>query len=265
MPAIQPARLKKDTSALAEVYARPEHFMQALNDFFEFYADRVQRPGTTSSAATILPTFNLAAPVMRQLMVSIKPAAAQSWEYTLQLTQKLWSAGTLEHRLAAGALLGGLGAAHSEEIIARLNTWIQSGIDNLLLETLLRDTLSGLPPASLDRFFVVVEGWLADKEPAQQILGLRALSAITRLPQFQNIPRIFQLLSPFMHSLPPALRPYLLELVELLARRTPQETAHFLQQNLLLKSNPATGWLLRQVLPVFPPDLREQLKPLAKS
>jgi hypothetical protein len=58
----------------------------------------------------------------------------------------------------------------------------------------------------------------------------------------------------------------LLDILEVLAIRSPEETSYFLRQTLYLPNSSDTPWLIRQVLHNFPPEnqitLRREIKSL---
>ena len=58
----------------------------------------------------------------------------------------------------------------------------------------------------------------------------------------------------------PALRQDLLDVLAVLAHRSPKETAFFLRQTMDMPSATDTSWLIRQTLNEFPEDVQESLR-----
>jgi hypothetical protein len=100
---------------------------------------------------------------------------------------------------------------------------------------------------------------LAGSTVLSQQIGLRALLPLISEGNFENIPAIFRLITPFTRELPAPLRPDLLDIIKALARRSPKETAYFLRQNLELPGSTDTAWIIRQSLRQFDSETRDSL------
>jgi hypothetical protein len=89
---------------------------------------------------------------------------------------------------------------------------------------------------------------------------MRALLPLVEDPAFTNLPPVFRLLSPYVQNMPASVQVDLQVVMEMLAQRTPVETAFFFRQVLSLSNKPATARLVRRCLPHFGPDQQAGLR-----
>ena len=78
-----------------------------------------------------------------------------------------------------------------------------------------------------------------------------------------NLPKVYKLLKPKLAEAPNTLRPYLLDLLRPLARRSPQEVAYILRTELAQSpSNKHLIWLTRRAMDALPAEQQAKLKSL---
>jgi hypothetical protein len=261
MPAIQLARLKIQAVQLAERFSDPGAFGRALHDLLDFYADRTYRPGQAGEPPPLLTAYIVPQPVIRQILKELAPYAGQDRPAALALCDALWAEPVYEFRLLAASLLGLVTVEPREEILARVVAWANPSTELRLLRALLTAGLARFRRERPEAYLLQVEAWLRAEETYLQHLGLQALVALLSDGEFDNLPAVFRLLTPLARSAPAGLRPDLLEVIQRLAGRSPQETAFFLRQNLAPKAeHPGAAWLARQSLAAFPPELESGLR-----
>ncbi|HNB51449.1 MAG TPA: hypothetical protein PK530_05880, partial [Anaerolineales bacterium] len=110
------------------------------------------------------------------------------------------------------------------------------------------------------QFVEIVREWIGDTHVELQILGAKALLPLAENPNFDNLPQIYRLIQPRMIDASPVLRGHLAAVIRALATRSPLETAHFLNQVLIVSANPGIAWITRQVMGLFPETTQERLK-----
>lgn len=261
MPAIQLARLKIQAARLAERFADPAAFVRGLHDLLDAYADRAYRPGREGEPPPLLVSYNTPPPVLRQALVEVEPLAAQDRGAGLALCDALWQQPYYEFRLLAIQLLGKVEPEPEAELLERARAWAVPGTELRLLKALFLHGLARLRQASPERFLGLAQRWLVSEEAFNRHLGLLALQALLSEPEFENIPALFHAITPLVRAAPTPLRPDLQEVIELLARRSPGETAFFLRQNLAMEmDNPGTAWLTRHCLHAFPGEFQASLR-----
>lgn len=265
MPAIQLMRLHRQTAALAEKFEQPYDFVRALNNLLDEYADRIHRPGQAGEPPPLLPTFYVPKPVLHQIIVDLSPRAATQPETALSLCDLLWEQSSLEMRLIAIALLAQIPTQSPETVLKRIQAWASAVKEERLTVALVQQGLAKIRREATQTLLQWIEVWLASSEQALQVLALRALRSLTDEPDFENLPALFKMFTPFVRVAPLHLQPYIIELTIALAKRSPHETAYFLRQNLEAPENPDTPWLIRRVLRIFPENIQATLRDSLKN
>lgn len=260
MPAIQPARLKQQAALLAEAYEQPQNFLRSLHHLMEAYADRAHRPGQAGKPPPLLSAYHVRPPVLRQILHELAAQAREDPAPAFVLCDALWAEPVLEFRLLAAALIGRLPVTPPEPVLDTIQAWLSSRPEERILATLINQGLERMRAEQPERMLAQIESWLASPEPFLRQVGLRALQPVVANPDFKNLPFLFRLVSPMVRVAPSGLRPYLLDVVEALAQRSPQETAFFLRQCLETPESPDAPWVIRQVFRSIPADLQDDLR-----
>jgi hypothetical protein len=264
MPAIQPARLKAQALQLTEQFTQPYDFVRELTDLLNSYADHTFRHGKEGEPLPLLAAFNTPPQVIRQVWLAISPFISLNPQAALELSDALWLQRYLEHRILATDILGQLPIDYETDVLKRVQTWIRNESEDQLIEALLGRSFKGLRANSFQVISDLAEQWLADPELQNKRLGLRLLHSLASDLSFDNLPVIFRLLSPYLRITPPALRPDVIAVLQILINRTPSETAYLLQQHLTAPDNLNSAWLLRQVITEFPPEFQTGLRSVIK-
>jgi len=260
MPAIQLARLKIQCVQLVESADSPAAFCAKLDQLLDFYADRSRHPARAGEPPPIIRAYHVPQPVLKQIMNEIKPFTAKHPRAALALCDQLWQTPCLEFRMLSATILGVLPAEYKTEVLDRAHNWMRSESVNLIIEAILDQGLAVIRKEAAQDLVNQVESWLNCKERHLQRTGLRALVPMVQDVDFFNLPVIFRLITPWARAAPEYIRTDLVSVVRVLARRTPAETAFFLQLNLETPENPLTPWLIRQVLDEFPLELKGKLQ-----
>lgn len=269
MPAIEPSRLKREASALGELFHTPEAFARELESLLEHYADRVRRPGQSGAPPPLLPAYNVSRPVLRQIMLRLSPLAAADPEGALVLAETLWSRDFLEYRIIGARLLGTINDVQPDQVLETIRRWADPALEAELHWVLFREAARSLWKFQPEAYFEMIESWLRDRDEKRRTLGLRALTAIVENPEFANLPRIFNLMTLATSQVTSNIRIPLLDLMSALAQTSPQETAYFLRQNVISEDPENAGWFIRQLRKYFSPStqakLRQQLRSQAEA
>lgn len=270
MPAIHLPRLQQQVEGLIEHYADAEKFSRQLRDLFNYYGDKTRRPSQKGKKAFGLPSENVPAPVLRQVVMQLTPYAENTPHAILNLSRSLWKHPILEYRQLAAMLIGKIPVSNIEETLNLIQKWILETPEEDLLSVLAANSLASIRQEAAEVLLERIEKWLApEKEDltksqilAMQKLGLHALLPFIQDPEFENLPRIYALVKPLLRDSAKALRPYLLDLLLPLAGRSPQEVAYILRSMLEEDPNPHLSWLARRTMEALPPENRERLRPL---
>jgi hypothetical protein len=94
---------------------------------------------------------------------------------------------------------------------------------------------------------------------------LKALLPAIHDREFENLPPVYQMVSPLVQTPSPSLQSELDITIQALARRSPTETAYFLRQVLGTGTGINTVRMVRRALPAFSEELQEGLKTAMKN
>lgn len=261
MPAIQLARLKIQSAELVSHFYDPAAFVRGLHDLLDFYADRTRKPGQAGEPPPLIKPYNVPPPVLRQVKTDLNPYVATDKDSALALCDTLWAEPYLECRLLAIELLGLIPTEPPDEVLERVNAWATPKIEDRLLNALVNKGLIEVSKRNPELFLSQVEEWLTSEGDLSRRMGLKAISMMLEDRDFENLPKILRLLVPLIRSSPSQLRPDLLDVIQSLAKRSPNETAFFLRQNLsVLDDNSGTAWLIRNSVRYFPAEIQISLK-----
>jgi hypothetical protein len=263
MPAIDLARLKKQTAHLADLFDQPSDFLREHREILDYYVNRSLRSQGVAPSS-VLPTYRTPVVVMRQIETELGPVAEKKPIQALELADALWDEGWLETLLLAAFLLGRI-PPQEERLLARLTAWTQAVRDPEVRAALLTTSLTRLRNETPDLFLVLVKEWL---HPARQRMwtnGIQALIPQINSPNFDNLPPIFDVVEPIIKASPATLQFDLKELIIALYKASPDETIYFIQQLLKETKSPLLGVSLRRMSPDLPQELQTHLREMLRK
>jgi len=263
MPAIDLARLKKQTAQLADLFGQPTAFLREHREILDHYVNRTLRSQVVAPSS-VLPTYRTPPVVLRQIENELGPVAEKQPIQALELADALWDEGWLETRLLAAYVLGRI-PPQEERLLARLTAWTQAVRDPSVRAALLTTSLTRLRKETPDLFLVLVKEWL---HPARQRMwsnGIQALVPLISSPDFDNLPPIFEVVEPILKASPAALQSDMRELLTALYKASPDETIYFIQQILKDTKSPLPAVTLRRMSPDLPHDFQVHLRELLRK
>ena len=263
MPAVDLARLKKQTAHLADLFDQPAEFLREHREILDHYVNRTLRTQGVAPSS-VLPTYRTPNVVLRHIENELGPVAEQRPILALELADALWDEGWLETRLLAAYLLGRI-PPQEERLLARLTAWTQAVRDPSVRAALLTTSLTRLRRETPDLFLILVKEWL---HPARQRMwsnGIQALVPLISSREFDNLPPIFETIEPILKAAPAALQFDMQELIITLYEASPDETAYFLQQIIRGTKNPLPAVALRRMSPEFPQELQASLREMLRE
>lgn len=260
MPAISPARLKRDVSELFEVVGEPQRFDRALDNLLDRYADRTYRKSQAGLPGSLLPAFHVPRPVLRQIELHLNGFAAVEPEAALALADRLWSQDVFEPKFLAVRILGALPGDYAGQVMVRLPGWLTAIDDDALQVELSRVGLQ-VDEAGLS---AMLEAILEDGKVGYQ-KGLSALGAVAWNASPDALPGVYRLFGKALANPAAGGSPRLVNLARALANRSPVETAYFLRHQYLLSMRPDIARVIRQLLPLFPEQIRRDLRAMMSA
>lgn len=255
MPAIDIARLKIQSAVLVEQFDQPAVFLKELHQILDVYADLTIRQGVVASPVSVLPAYRVPQAVLRQIEMELGPLAATFPEQAMTLTDNLWKDGYLESRLLAAILLGRI---HPETplLLERITAWVSRTRDEQLRLALLRASLARIRKESPSKFLQMMRAWLDPTAPKMWANAIHAIIPLLEDPSYQNLPPVYNLLSPVIKSMPSIMQNDLADLINALYSASPVETTYFLRQVITGASSPQMPTTIRRILPQLPATLR---------
>ncbi len=261
MPAISPARLKKDVAQLFERLDDLESFEQELERLMAFYADRTIRPSQAGMPASLLPAYHVPKPVLRELQIGLSRFADENPDRALKLAHKLWIQGYYETMILGVRLLDELPEQFSQVALRNLKSWAQSVADDDLLNEIFRSAAR----RDIGETLGFIETLLEANIPELNRRALVGLTEMTRSAPGAAMPGIYKLTGLALQKQPSGSRAATLILVQSQAKRAPAETAFFMRQQYLVSMRPEIGRLLRQCLSYFPDEIRSDLRRMLRE
>ena len=263
MPAIDLARLKKQTAHLADLFDQPDDFLREHHEILDHYVNRTLRSQGVAPSS-VLPTYRTPTVVLRHIENELGPVAEKRPIQALELADALWDEGWLETRLLAAYVLGRI-PPQEERLLARLTAWTQAVRDPSVRAALLTTSLTRLRKETPDLFLILVKEWL---HPARQRMwsnGIQALVPLITSPNFYNLPPIFEVVEPILKVSPATLQSDIRELLTALYKASPDETVYFIQQILMDTKNPLPATTLRRMSPELPQELSVSIREILRQ
>jgi len=258
MPAIDIARLKKQTAHLADIFDQPEEFLREHREILDYYVNHTLRSQGVAPSS-VLPTYRTPPVVLRQIETALGRVAEDQAIQALELADALWDEGWLETRLLAAFLLGRI-PPQEERLLARLTAWTQQVRDPDVRSALLTTSLTRLRNETPDLFLILVKEWF---HPARQRMwsnGIQAIVPLVNNPEYDNLPPIFDLVEPLVRSSPAALQFDMQELLTALYNASPDETVFFIAQILKKTKSPLPAVSLRRMSSDLPETFQASLR-----
>jgi len=262
MPAIDLARLKKQTAHLADLFDQPNDFLREHHEILDHYVNRTLRSQGVAPSS-VLPTYRTPVVVLRQIENELAPVAEKNPIQALELADALWDEGWLETLLLAAYLLGRI-PPQEERLLARLTAWTQAVRDPNVRAALLTTSLTRLRKETPDLFLILVKEWLHPARKKMWSNGIEALVPLIASPEFDNLPPIFEIIKPIFKISPATLQFDLQELLITLHKKSANETIYFIQKTLESTKSELPSIALRRMLPDLPQDLQTNLREILR-
>lgn len=261
MPAVQLARLRIQTTQLAESFDDPTEFARRLDSLLELYGNRAYRPGTNVSHRSRLPAYNVPPLVMQQLELQLGMVGGADPIHCLNNIDKLWETQILEMCEIAVFLMGEVPIDYRQDVMDRLKRWCDPALDPVLLRFLFSTGGATIRTAEPNTWLAFAADFLITPDPQKVILGLQALEPFLAETRLDFLPRLFNMLEPLVKDPPAAVMPSLHDVLLQINGISPVETRSYLRKYLEADPSPALLRLTRRLLPDLPANTQAALRP----
>ncbi|GAP15267.1 DNA alkylation repair enzyme [Longilinea arvoryzae] len=260
MPAVQLIRLKKQAAELATLFSQPADFVAKLRSIFEQYSDLTFHAGQAAKPASLLPSYHCSDLIIKEIELSLAPLCASQPQEALAMIDRLWVEEYLEPRQLACRLIGRTALEPFQPVLERLESWSLTAADTSLTKLLLDLGSQRLRHEAPDRWLDILRNWMESSNLALRSNALTALLPFIQDREYENLPVVFNLITPALQQNAANLSSELQKALTSLARRSSVETGYFLRQILATSSEPALQRLVRRCLPAFPVQTQARLK-----
>jgi hypothetical protein len=260
MPAVELSRLHTQIQLAARDYSSAEQFVKQLRGIYELYSDRTFNPLAAGKRPLSADAYNIMPLINHQFEFEFGKLCDDNPLSSLDVIDRLWEETKLEPRQLAAVLLGKIPIEYAEKVIFRLKDWSLPTEDRDLITFLHDRGTIRLRKEAVEQWLVVIHDWLDSKDPYDQVFGLQSLIPLINDSTFNDLPKIYELLSLVIANPGTRLLSPLLKIIESLAERSPVETVHYLKTIIAAPHSNELPRLLRRLLPVFPADQANSLK-----
>jgi len=258
MPAVNPARLQ----------------------IFELYANRTLRIGEPISSQPLIPMYHLPDLVTRQVELELRPHIHEDPLLAIAIADDLWTDAFFDHEDSlsaiaiaddlwtdaffeiqhlAGFILGLIITDDPEPICTRLENWLTPDLDKTLASDLLSYGTRSIQSAFPVVWEQFIESYLTHKDPKMVALGLQGVRARLGVHSDKLLPSVFRLISPLIRDVDQDLSKELEHLIKALVSVSPTETTFYLKQAVSVSESKGTARLVKQCLPFFDDELKQEL------
>jgi hypothetical protein len=265
MPAVELTRLHTQIQLALREFSSAEQFIKHLSAVYEFYSDRTFDPLAAGKRPLSADAYNVTPVINRQFELEFGKLCQENPLSSLDVIDRLWEETKLEPRQLAAALLGKIPMDYCDQVIHRLKDWSLPTEDRDLIAYLHNHGTIRLRKEDVDQWLLVIKEWLESKDSHDQAFGLESLLPMTKDPNFNNLPKIYDLLSLIISAPRTRVLSPLQKVIEALAVRSPVETVYFLKKVLAQPHSSELPRLFRRLLPVFPPEQAQSLRQVLRE
>lgn len=259
MTAINPARLKLQTAELGQLIDQPDQFIVRLHDLLNFYSGRV-RQTHLSRAPLRLQTYQVPEPVLQAMELEIAEQIAEDPKAGYPLTDGLWTERWVEIRRLAIYLLGILPTEDPNQIISRIQTWLEACTSEDIRHRIMTEGMTKLAQEKPDQCLAFIQNMISSGSKTNHQAALFGLEFFAQNTTFPNLPLIYRYLSQILQSEEKGLVKEINDLLKVLVVRSQQETTYFLGQQVGLASKPRILRVIRGVIHQLSPANQQFLK-----
>ena len=253
MPPIDPAVLKKRTTALAGMMDNPAALAAGVRALLDDYADRTHRPSPKLVSSGGNNTFKTPPPVLRTLTMALRAPARAAGEGALPVVAALWAGGSREERHLAAELLGEVALSFPGQALELVETLLSQIDGGETADALAEHGLAPLIMANPAAFLEHARRWVTHPHKWARRLGVAVLLPLARDRHWDNVPGALSVINLVITEPDGEVRRATAAVLEHLARKRPGEIARFLREQ-AVRANSNSGWVIRTVLTVLEPD-----------
>lgn len=266
MPAIDLARLRKQTTRLADFFFIPDEFVRNLRALLDSYVNYTVRNRAAATSGRGLHSYRTPRVILNQIELELEPLITETdnSQQGLALADALWDDASHEGRILAAHLLGRMTPVE-RHLVARLTAWSTPTRDLTLRRQLLDSALVRARREQPEIFLGLLAEWLRPQRLQHWSTAIQAAICAIHDEAFSDLPPLLEVLRPALNAAPAEIQLDIEELIVALHTRFPTETAYFVTQVIATSDNPMTAVTFRRILPSLPSDLRDEIREVMRG
>ena len=262
MTAINPARLKMQTAELGEIIGRPDQFISRLHELMVYYSARI-RQTSLSKTPLKLQAYQVPEPVVQSLESEITEQLEEDPEAGYPLADALWVEFWVEFRQLAIYILGRLPVDEPVRILSRIQAWLNQCTSDDIRRLIMTEGMSRLANEKPGSCIGLIEDLISSGTRRDHQAALFGLGLFADDQTYTNLPVLFRYMSKILQVEEDGLTKEINALLQILVKRSEQETTYFLIKQLATAYKPRILRLSRQLMNNLSQDnqnlLREKL------
>ena len=260
MPAIHIDRLVQQLNSIFEPESPGPIFRENFKSLLEVHANLAYRAGQDIQRKSSISKYHLAPIVNHHIQNQFSSLAKNKPELALEYADQLWTKDYYEMKYFAAIILGSLPKELEPEILNRFIDWGSRTTEREIHQVLFQFGTQNIRQSSTNKWLETIQTWVDSSEIANAITAIYALQTLVSDAAFQNLPKVFKIITPLFSIKNRKITATLTSLIEDLAATNPVETAHYLSNLLLSSSYLATRQIVRKNLKFFPPSDQKKLR-----
>lgn len=260
MTAINPQKIEDQINQLLINFNQPEQFIIQLRSLLEYYADRVYRPGKESVLPSLLASYHVPPPLLREMDKKVASLSKSSPQQALHLSAALWEMDYLEFKLTAISILSAIPVTESPSVFKLLEKWIINCKNQNLLKQLRQAIIEQYLPTNPAKLIEQVQEWLNQDNLSIKKFGYQVLSISIEKYPFDYLPAIYKIIQPSLYDTSTTFRNEILNIFIELTKRSPKEVAYLLRSAYQSKPHPNIKRIVSSTIKYYPLDQQVELE-----
>jgi hypothetical protein len=253
MTAIDLARLRPRTAALAEGFADPAATATGVRQLLDDYADRTRRPSPRVASRSLGYGFRAPPPVLRALLAALRAPAQANPVAALAAADQLWQGGSREERRVAAELLGQVALQQPAEALALIEAWAPRIEAAETADALAEHGLAPLMLSDPARYLAEARRWVSFPLKWVRRFGLATLLPLIKDKHWDNVPSALAVVRLAMTDTDGDVRRAAVAVLAGLAPKSPAEIGQFLREQ-AARTNTNTGSIVRAAMAALDPE-----------
>lgn len=211
------------------------------------------------------PSYQIPEIVFAELDSSFKSISRSHPKEAIGIADLLWEEKYLEPKKFAITIISNLDNTYGDVFIDRIKQWVDDQLDAQLVGEILSSSRTKSYLTFNDSWLDLISKWLVAASKQLNKNGLIALGQLVSRKDFQNLPKVFGLITPIFSQPELTIQKDLITFIKSLINRTQAETASFLIMLLEIYPSNDVYAFIRKCLPLFDDYYQEELRRSSKK